>query len=213
MRAPGRCEGTKVPGIGVRPQSGTRASLAAEDSSCTPCDLRVSPVPSVSRNAGRRQDLGLTPGACLDGHSRTDKCGEKEGTELLRAVLGARPRCSAPAPLPAFPRPGWGPPAGAQLPPPSRQMGRGVNTVIASPDRVAVAAHLLPAGSRTGTTSPGLDGVTDPVVWGEPAGTRGGGRTRVPARAMWDGFFPGASRCSGESVSLAYFASAGVIYV
>lgn len=94
-----------------------------------------------------------------------------------RAVRDPRPGYSAAAPLPAFPRPLWGPPAGAQLPLSPRQMGRGVKTVIAAPDRVAVAARLLPAASRTGTASPGSAGVTDRAV---AAGTRGAVRGSCP---------------------------------
>lgn len=36
------------------------------------------PVPSVPRSAGRWQKLGLTPGACLEGHRLADKRGAEE---------------------------------------------------------------------------------------------------------------------------------------
>lgn len=61
-----------------------------------------------------------------------------------------------------------------------RQMGRGVKTVIAAPDRVAAAARLLPAASLTGTASPGSAGVTDPRGERGTTETRAGGRSRVP---------------------------------
>lgn len=174
------------------PPPGTAVRRRAGGPGITPRCRRGRPVPSPPPHGvperGQAAGAGAQPGG-RGGGAWTDpamptSAGRRGGGDSSPALRGPRPPCSAPAPAPhpAFPRPGWGGEGGGQLPSatpaPPRQLGLGVKTVIAVPDRVAAAARLLPAAARTGTASPGPTGVTDPLG--------GGGRSRVspPPRAV-----------------------------